>query len=97
MKGWGMGLCVSWFGLTVMGLPQSAGVSTANEVTTLTATPGTVAWGYYSGRAKPVLTVHTGDTVVMQTLSTCGSPEDQERFGCRRRRFRRIRGRSTRR
>ena len=39
------------------------------------ATPTTVAWGYYSGQSKPVLTVHSGDTVTMQTLSTCGSPE----------------------
>lgn len=42
---------------------------------TLPATPQTVAWGYYSGQAKPVLTVHSGDTVRMQTLSTCGSRE----------------------
>src|ERR1700689_584149 len=42
---------------------------------TLLATPETVAWGYYSGTAKPVLTVHSGDTVRMETLSTCGSPE----------------------
>lgn len=42
---------------------------------TLLATPSTVAWGYYSGLSKPVLTVHSGDTVRMQTLSTCGSPE----------------------
>ncbi|GAB3456510.1 acetamidase/formamidase family protein [Massilia terrae] len=41
----------------------------------LPATPSTVAWGYYSGMAKPVLTVRSGDTVRMQTLSTCGSPE----------------------
>ncbi len=41
---------------------------------TLPATPDTVAWGYYSGLAKPVLTVHSGDTVRMQTLSTCGPP-----------------------
>lgn len=41
----------------------------------LPATPSTVAWGYYSGLAKPALTVHSGDTVRMQTLSTCGSPE----------------------
>jgi acetamidase/formamidase len=41
----------------------------------LLATPQTVAWGYYSGQSKPVLTVHSGDTVRMQTLSTCGSPE----------------------
>ena len=42
---------------------------------TLLATPSTVAWGYYSSSAKPALTVHSGDTVRMQTLSTCGSPE----------------------
>ncbi len=42
---------------------------------TLLAKPETVAWGYYSGEAKPVLSVHSGDTVRMQTLSTCGSPE----------------------
>jgi acetamidase/formamidase len=41
---------------------------------TLLATPETVAWGYYSGLSKPVLTVHSGDTVRMQTLSTCGPP-----------------------
>ena len=42
---------------------------------TLLATPTTVAWGYYWAKAKPALTVHSGDTVVIQTLSTCGSPE----------------------
>jgi len=42
---------------------------------TLPATPQTVAWGYYSGQSKAVLTVHSGDTVRMQALSTCGSPE----------------------
>ena len=41
----------------------------------LLASPETVAWGYYSGQSKPVLTVHSGDTVRMQTLSTCGSPK----------------------
>lgn len=41
----------------------------------LPATPQTVAWGYYSGQSKPVLTVHSGDTVRLQALSTCGSPE----------------------
>lgn len=42
---------------------------------TLLATPETVAWGYYSGQSKPVLTVHSGDTVRIQTMSTCGSPQ----------------------
>ncbi len=48
---------------------------------TLKATPATVAWGYYSGAAKPALTVHTGDTVTMQTLSTCGSGDRLKSLG----------------
>ncbi|MGI4830073.1 MAG: acetamidase/formamidase family protein, partial [Janthinobacterium lividum] len=47
----------------------------AQNTQTLQATPSTVAWGYYSAHAKPAITVHTGDTVVMQTASTCGPPE----------------------
>jgi acetamidase/formamidase len=49
--------------------------------TTLSATPSTVVWGYYSAKAKPVLTVHSGDTVRIQTLSTCGSTERLEGEG----------------
>ncbi len=37
----------------------------------LPASPGTVAWGYYSAEVKPALTVHSGDTVRMHTVSTC--------------------------
>jgi acetamidase/formamidase len=48
---------------------------------TLLATPTTVAWGYYSAKATPVLTVHSGDTVTIQTLSTCGSPERLKSLG----------------
>ena len=51
---------------------------------TLLAKPDTVAWGYYSGMAKPALTVHSGDTVRMQTLSTCGSPERMLERGVKR-------------
>jgi acetamidase/formamidase len=48
---------------------------------TLAATPSTIAWGYYSAHARPVLTVHSGDTVRVQTLSTCGSPERLQKMG----------------
>jgi acetamidase/formamidase len=48
---------------------------------TLLATPTTVVWGYYSAHAKPVLTVHSGDTVTIQTLSTCGPPERLQSLG----------------
>ena len=49
----------------------------------LEARPDTVAWGYYSGLSKPVLTIHSGDTVRMQTLSTCGSPAQMVAKGVR--------------
>jgi acetamidase/formamidase len=48
---------------------------------TVLATPSTIAWGYYSARAKPVLTVKSGDTVTIQTLSTCGPPERLKTLG----------------
>jgi acetamidase/formamidase len=53
----------------------------AQQTHTLLATPATVAWGYYWSGAKPALTVHSGDTVIMQTLSTCGSPERLQSLG----------------
>ena len=48
---------------------------------TLSATPTTVAWGYYWSKAKPVLTVHSGDSVRVHTLSTCGPPERLKGLG----------------
>src|SRR4051794_33621255 len=48
---------------------------------TLAATPSTVVWGYYSAKAKPVLTVHSGDTVRVQTVSSCPAPERLEQAG----------------
>ncbi|HMF75856.1 MAG TPA: acetamidase/formamidase family protein [Bryobacteraceae bacterium] len=47
---------------------------------TLAASPSTVVWGYYWAKAKPVLKVHSGDTVRMQTLSTC-APERMQAAG----------------
>ncbi len=59
-----------------------AGISMAQTADkTLLATPSTVVWGYYSAKAKPVLTVHSGETVRIQTLSTCGSTERLEKEG----------------
>jgi acetamidase/formamidase len=42
---------------------------------TLLATPGTVEWGHYAAGAKAAITIHSGDTVRIQTLSTCGPNE----------------------
>ena len=58
------------------------GVAAAQETPiVLNASPSTVAWGYYWSKAKPVLTVHSGDTVRIQTLSTCGPNERLEEEG----------------
>jgi acetamidase/formamidase len=46
----------------------------------LKATPTTVVWGYYAASAKPVLRIHSGDTVRMETVST-GSPARFEALG----------------
>src|SRR5579863_2457075 len=56
---------------------QSSGASP----TFLAASPSTVAWGYYWSKAKPVLTVHSGDSVRIQTLSTCGPTDRLEAQG----------------
>jgi acetamidase/formamidase len=55
--------------------------SSAFAQKTLLATPETIAWGNYNGAAKPALTVQSGDTVTIQTLSTCGSPQRLESEG----------------
>ncbi len=48
---------------------------------TLLATPQSVEWGYYSSEAKLALTVHSGDTVRIQSISTCGSREEMMKLG----------------
>jgi len=46
----------------------------------LRATPQTVAWGHYDATDKPVLTIRSGDTVVIHTLLT-NSPAGLEKAG----------------
>lgn len=45
----------------------------------LKVTPETIVWGYYWADAKPVLSVKSGDTVEIQTVS--GNPETLLRAG----------------
>jgi len=45
----------------------------------LKPTPQTLAWGYYWAQAKPVLTIQSGDTVEIQTVS--GNPQTLEKAG----------------
>jgi acetamidase/formamidase len=51
------------------------------ETLELKATPQTIVWGYYSASAKPVLTIHSGDTVRVETVS--GNPARLEAAGAR--------------
>jgi acetamidase/formamidase len=48
---------------------------------TLLATPQSVEWGWYNSEAAPALTVHSGDTVKIQTISTCGPRSDLLKMG----------------
>jgi len=66
-------LKTAFLAITPLFLLQMAGAQTAPVF--LQASPSTVVWGYYSTKAKPVLTVHSGDVVRIQTLSTCGDNE----------------------
>lgn len=50
------------------------------ETYELKATPKTVVWGYYSASAVPVLKIHSGDRVHIETVST-GSPARFEASG----------------
>jgi acetamidase/formamidase len=63
------------------GISAATPICIAQPPQSLAATPTTIAWGYYNAHAKPVLTVHSGDTVRVNTLSTCGSPERLEHGG----------------
>jgi acetamidase/formamidase len=45
----------------------------------LKVTPQTIAWGYYWSAAKPVLTIRSGETVEIETVS--GNPERLEQAG----------------
>ena len=60
--------------ITPLSLAQSA-------VRYLPASPSTIVWGYYAAAAKPILSVHSGDTVRMQTVSSCGPPAELEKGG----------------
>ena len=59
----------------ILFLSLAASPLAAQTPKTLLATPDTIVWGAYGGSIKPALTVHSGDTVTIQTLSTCGNPK----------------------
>jgi acetamidase/formamidase len=59
---------------------QPSPASSGPQTYTLPATPKTVAWGYYDAAAPPVLRIHSGDTVVFDTMLT-NSPTGLEKAG----------------
>jgi acetamidase/formamidase len=63
--------------IVIVSLLAAAALSAAEHK--LKVSPETIAWGYYWAGAKPVLTVQSGDTVEIQTVS--GNPQNLERAG----------------
>jgi acetamidase/formamidase len=59
---------------------QPAASANGPQKYSLPASPKTVAWGYYDAAAPPVLHIHSGDTVVFDTVLT-NSPTGLERAG----------------
>ena len=66
--------------LVCAGHAQTPSSSAGPQTFNLAATPKTVAWGYYDAATQPVLRVHSGDTVVFDTLIT-NSPTGLEKAG----------------
>jgi len=60
--------------LRVVGLSLFVCVCASGAEYRLKAGPETIVWGYYSAAAKPVLRIHSGDIVTVDTLIT-SSPE----------------------
>lgn len=67
-------------GLAAVLLASASQAQGAGRTYALEVTPQTVAWGHYDAAAKPVLTIRSGDTVVVHTLLT-NSPTGLERNG----------------
>jgi acetamidase/formamidase len=53
--------------LVLLALASAPAIAASYE---LSPTPATVAWGHYDAASKPVITVKSGDTVVVHTLLT---------------------------
>src|SRR5579871_3716625 len=49
--------------------PESGQQASGSRHYTLAATPENVQWGWYDPKEKPRLTIHSGDTVSIETLS----------------------------
>jgi len=75
-----LSLLLSFSAMMFCQTPPAGSPSSKPQTFNLKATPRTVAWGYYDAAAHPVLQIHSGDTVVFDTLIT-NSPTGLERAG----------------
>jgi acetamidase/formamidase len=66
--------------LALAGLAVAASADAAPQTYSLHVTPQTVVWGNYDASAKPVLRIHSGDTVIFDTVLT-NSPTGLEKNG----------------
>ena len=64
-----------------LSLALAASPLCAQAPKSLLATSSTVLWGNYNGAAKPALTVKSGESAIIQTLSTCGGRPRLEALG----------------
>jgi acetamidase/formamidase len=68
------------FALAIAAVPLTAGAQASGRTHRLEASPTTVAYGYYSATAAPVLRVASGDVIDVTTMLT-NVPERLERAG----------------
>ena len=54
--------------IVIIGLLEAVAGQTAPAVHRLGPTPRTITWGYFDARTPPVLKVHSGDTVEIESL-----------------------------
>ena len=73
-------LCCLFLCVSVSAQQLAPAAAPSSAVYQLKPTPKTITWGYYAASAKPVLRIHSGDTVEIQTLIT-SSPKRLEEAG----------------
>ena len=72
--------CAGFFCISVHAKQQTSGPISNSTAHELKPTPTTITWGYYAASAAPVLRIHSGDRVEIQTLIT-SSPKRLEDAG----------------
>lgn len=76
----GLFLSLSFLCIPAYSQQPAPAASSESHAYQLKPTPKTITWGYYAANATPVLRIHSGDTVDIQTLIT-SSPKRLEDAG----------------